>query len=251
MNGQTLYLSTFCCMDYSLEEALDILVPRTGHIEIMADGPHDILPDPSLCTQYSCSYSVHAPTSEINIASVNERMRRSSLAVLDDVMAACAAIGARHLVVHPGYAAYEQVRARSHDSLLRSLDDLAHLQEEHGVIACVENMGAWECCHFRTPDFLPHLTSRGLGFALDCGHARLNGNLDAFLAAGRCCHVHLHDNEGGISDDHTACGSGTIDFSCLMTRIPPESTRVIETRLLIDADRSVSYLSSIIDGEAP
>lgn len=244
-----LYISTFCCMDHPLDRALDILVPRTGHVEIVADGPHDFLPDPALCSRYSCSYSVHAPTSEINIASVNERMRISSLEVLDEVMAACASIGARHLVIHPGYAAYEQVRDRSYTSLTRSLDDLARLQEEHGIIACIENMGGWECCHFRTPEFLPQLTSRGLGFALDCGHARLNGNLDAFLAAGRCCHVHLHDN-GGTSDDHAACGSGSTDFHRVLALLPRTATRVIETRYLADADRSISYLSILHNGDS-
>lgn len=250
MSGHPLYLSTFCSMDYPLEEALGILAPRTGHIEIVADGSHDLLSDPAVCNRYSCSYSVHAPTSEINIASVNERMRCSSLLVLSDVMAACTSIGARHLVVHPGYAAYEQVRDRSFASLLRSLDELARLQDEHGVIACVENMGAWECCHFRGPDFLPQLTSRDLGFTLDCGHARLNGNLDAFLAAGGFCHVHLHDNNGMI-DDHNACGSGTIDFPRIMARLPRRATRVIETRNLTDTDRSIAYLSSLMQGESP
>ncbi len=249
MTTSPLYLSTFCCIDHSLEEALDVLVPRTGHVELMADGLHDILSDSALCSQYSCTYSVHAPTSEINIAAVNERMRRSSIAVLDDVMAVCTSIGARHLVVHPGYAAYEQVRERSHNSLIRSLDDFSCLQEEHGIIACVENMGAWECCHFRSPDLLPQLAFRGLGFALDCGHARLNGNLDAFLAAQRCCHVHLHDNDG-TCDDHAACGGGTIDFPRIMARLPRKATRVIETRHLADADRSISYLSSFTNGES-
>ncbi|MFA5268129.1 MAG: sugar phosphate isomerase/epimerase family protein [Methanoregula sp.] len=248
MNPRPLFISTFCCMDRPLGEALEILAPRSGHIEIVADGPHDILSDITPCSRYACRYSVHAPTSEINIASVNERMRQSSVAVLGDMMAACARIGAEHLVVHPGYSAYEQVRERSCASLLRSLDALALLQEEHGVIACVENMGGWECCHFRTPAFLPELTSRGLGFVLDCGHARLNGNLDAFLSAGGCCHVHLHDN-GGTNDDHNACGDGTTDFSQVLERIPRQATLVIETRELAAADRSLRYLASLMKGE--
>jgi sugar phosphate isomerase/epimerase len=248
MNNRPLYLSTFCCMDHPLDEALFILSPRTGHVEIVADGPHDLLSDTAPCSRYACSYSVHAPTSEINIASVNERMRRSSVAVLGDVMAASARIGARHVVVHPGYAAYEQVRDRSYASLLRSLDELACLQDEHGVLACVENMGGWECCHFRTPEFLPELAGRGLGFVLDCGHARLNGNLDAFLAAGGCCHVHLHDN-GGTNDDHDACGDGPIDFAGVLARLPRQATLVIETRELAAADRSAACLSALMHGE--
>lgn len=242
-----LYISTFCRMDFPLKTALATLSERTAHVEILADGLHDILADPEICTEYPFSYSVHAPTSDINIASVNERMRQASLAVLDDTMTACTRIGADHLVIHPGYAPYEQVRARSHTALLRSLDELVRLQDEHGVRACVENMGMWECCHFRGPEFVPELASRGLGCTLDVGHARLNGNLGAFLATGGFCHVHLHDNRG-TNDDHAACGSGDIDFSAVVQQLPREAARVIETKDLEAADRSRSYLTSLMDG---
>lgn len=244
------YISTFCCMDLSLEKALALLSERTTRVEILADGLHDILSDIRPCSEYPLTYSVHAPTGEINIASVNGRIRQASVAVLDDAMAVCSRIGADHIVVHPGYCPYEQVRSRSCTALCHSLDDLTRLQDEHGVVVCIENMGSWECCHFRTPDFLPLLTSRGLGFVLDCGHARLNGNLDAFLTSGACCHVHLHDN-GGASDDHEACGSSTTDFSHVMAQLPRGTTSVIETRSLADADRSILYLSSLTNGDPP
>ena len=242
------YISTFCRMDYPLKTALAALTERTTHVEILADGLHDILADTQTCTEYPFSYSVHAPTSDINIASVYERMRQASLAVLDDTMAACSRIGADHLVIHPGYAPYEQVRARSCAALLRSLDDLTRLQEEHGVRACVENMGMWECCHFRGPKFMMELAARDLGCTLDVGHARLNGNLGAFLAVGGFCHVHLHDNRG-TSDDHAACGDGDVDFPFVMQQIPRGATLVIETKELDAADRSRSYLTSLMNGE--
>lgn len=248
MNRRPLFISTFCCIDHPLEEALGILAGRTSHVEILADGPHDFVSDPSPCSEYAFSYTVHAPSSEVNIASISETMRSASLSVLNDVLAACNCIGAAKLVVHPGFTSYEQVKDRSYASLLRSLDDLVHLQEEYGVKVCVENMGAWECCHFRTPAFIPELTSRGLGMTLDCGHARLNENLEAFLNAGGFCHVHLHDN-GGTVDDHLACGAGTIDFYGLLPRLPKKATLVVETRELAAADRSISCLSSIIRGE--
>lgn len=248
MTSRPLYISTFCCIGYPLDRALDTLATRTSHVEILSDGLHDLLSDSTPCSEYPLSYSVHAPCSEINIAATSERMRSTSVMVLGDVLAASARIGAGHLVVHPGYAPYEQVRDRSFSSLLRSLDDLASLQEEHGVRVCIENMGGWECCHFRTPAFLPELSIRGLGFTLDCGHARLNGNLDAFLDTGGYCHVHLHDN-GGSEDDHAACGDGTIDFPGLVQRLPLQATLVVETRELAAADRSTGYLSSLIHGE--
>lgn len=248
MNKRPLFISTFCCIGHPLDEALGILAGRTSHVEILSDGLHDLLADSAPCSEYPLTYSVHAPCSEVNIASVNERMRSASISVLSDVLAVSARIGAEHLVIHPGFSPYEQVRDRSYASLLRSLDALARLQEEHGVGICIENMGAWECCHFRTPAFLPELAARGLGCTLDCGHARLNGNLNEFLAAGECCHVHLHDN-GGASDDHLACGTGTINFSNLWKKLPPQATLVVETRELSAADQSVSYLSSLINGE--
>nr|WP_320160368.1 sugar phosphate isomerase/epimerase family protein [uncultured Methanoregula sp.] len=248
MTPQPFFISTFCCIDHPLDTALDTLASRTSHVEILSDGLHDLLSDCTPCNEYPFSYSVHAPCSEVNIAAVSERMRSASIAVLGDVLAVSARIGAGHLVVHPGFSPYEQVRDRSYASLLRSLDELALLQEEHGIRICVENMGAWECCHFRTPAFLPELTTRGLGCTFDSGHARLNGNIDEFLAAGGFCHVHLHDN-GGTIDDHLACGAGTIDFYGLMKKLPQQATLVVETRELAAADQSTGYLSSLMQGD--
>jgi sugar phosphate isomerase/epimerase len=123
------------------------------------------------------------------------------------------------------------------------------MQEEHGIRVCVENMGAWQCCHFRTPAFLPELAARGLDSTLDCGHAQINGNLKAFLAVGEFSHVHLHDN-GGTSDDHLACGAGTIDFENLWKQLPQQATLVIETRELEAAEESHQYLSTLMNGES-
>ncbi|OPX69481.1 MAG: endonuclease IV [Methanoregulaceae archaeon PtaB.Bin056] len=243
-----LFISTYCCIDHSLDTALETLATRTSHVEILSDGLHDLRLDSKPCGEHHFKYSVHAPSSEVNIAAVSERIRAASIAELSDVCAICNRIGAEHLVVHPGYSPYDQVRDRSYSSLLRSLNDLASLQDEYGTIVCVENMGAWECCHFRTPSFLPELSSRGLYCTLDCGHAWLNGNLDEFLAMGNFCHVHLHTNNGKY-DDHGACRNGTIDFPALFRKIPRDATLVVETRELPSADQSIRYLSTLNQGE--
>ncbi|HNQ30526.1 MAG TPA: sugar phosphate isomerase/epimerase family protein [Methanolinea sp.] len=243
-----LFISTYCCIDHSLDTALETLATRTSHVEILSDGLHDLRRESGTCNDHSLSYSVHAPSSEMNIAAVSERIRTASLEDLGDVMAICNRIGAKHLVVHPGYSPYVQMWNRSYSSLLHSLDDLVRLQDEYGVLACVENMGAWECCHFRTPSFLPELTFRGLHCTLDCGHARLNGNLDEFLAAGDFCHIHLHNNDGE-NDDHGACSEGTIDYHRLWNKLPRGATLVVETRELASADQSLRYLSTLNQGE--
>lgn len=248
MMRRPLFISTYCCIDQPLETALETLASRTSHVEILSDGMHDLLVNSSPCTEHPLSYSVHAPSSDVNLAAVNERMRSASISVIGDVLEVSACIGAEHLVVHPGYSPYDQVRERSFSSLMHSLDDLARLQEEHGVRVCIENMGGWECCHFRTPALLPELITRGLGCTLDCGHAQMNGNLDEFLLAGEFCHVHLHDNSGQ-NDDHIACGGGTIDFPRLMGQLPLHATLVVETRELAAAELSIQYLSTLFHGD--
>ena len=248
MDKRPLFISTFCCIGRPLSDALDTLTRHTSHIEILSDGLHDIRRNPGLCREYPATWSVHAPSSEINIAAVSERIRKASVEELGEVLSACNRIGAEHLVVHPGYSAYEEVREPSFVSLKKSLDELVYLQEEHGTRVCIENMGAWECCHFRTPAFLPELTSRGLGCTLDCGHAMLNGNLDEFLATGGFCHIHLHDNHG-TSDDHLACGEGTTDFGTIWKKVPLHASLVIETRELAAAGRSLEFLASLMDNE--
>lgn len=248
MNHAPFFVSTFCCHDRPLGPALGLLSEYTTCVEILSDGFHNLLQDSSPCSEFPLTYSVHAPTSDLNIAAVSERMRQASVDELGEMLAVCSRIGAEHLVVHPGYYAYEQTRDRSYASLLRSLDALAPLQDEHGVAVCVENMGRWECCHFRTPAFIPELASRGLGWTLDFGHAQVNGNLGAFLAAGGFCHVHLHDNRG-TDDDHIACGEGTIDFPGLIPALPQGTTLVVETREMAAASKSLQYLSSLMNGE--
>ncbi len=244
MNPTDFAISTFCCIDKPLDTALATFAERVNRVEILSDGLHDLLIDSRPCNEYPLTYTVHAPAAEINIAAINDRVRAASVDALSDLMPVCAAIDAERIVVHPGFTSYPEVRNRSYSALLRSLDDLVNLQEEHGIPLCVENMGAWECCHFRTPAFLPELTGRGLGFALDVGHAHINHNLKAFLKAGKFCHIHLHDNCGEC-DDHLACGKRSVDFSAVIKRLGPDVTRVVETRELAAADESLTYLRAL------
>ena len=246
-NSHRFFISTFCCIDLPLNRALAALSDRTTSVEIMSDGLHNLLDDATACAEHPFTYSVHSPSSEINIAAIGERIRVASLDVLEDHLRVCTKIDASHMVVHPGITSYDQVRSRSYHSLLRSLDQLECLQEEYGVRICIENMGGWECCHFRSPDLVPELVSRDLGFAFDCGHAQLNNNLDTFLSQKNLVHVHLHDNNG-LNDEHSACGDGTINFPYVLQRLPEDAELVIETRDLTTVDRSIVYLERLGQG---
>ncbi|MFA5330780.1 MAG: sugar phosphate isomerase/epimerase family protein [Methanoregula sp.] len=242
--------STFCCMDMPLSEALAFLREKTDRIEIMSEGLHDLFRYHDACHCIDAHYSVHAPISDINLASPNERIRTTTLAVIDDLCGICDTIHAETLVVHPGYFPWAIMQADAEKALVRSLSSLSAIQREHDVRIAVENMGSWDCFLFRDPGFLPELEQRDIGFVLDAGHARLNNALMEFARAGSPCHLHLHDN-GGTNDDHAACGTGSIDFAALLPLLPKTVPRIIECKDPGSYEKSVAYLSRIDAKDVP
>lgn len=244
MNGTTEFgCSTYTCMDLPLAEALEKIREKTSVIEILSDGPHDLFHHLDACSSVDARFSVHMPN-DINLASTNERIRTLGLQVIDELLGICDLLNAEILVVHPGYCAWTQTREESHAAFLRSLGNFARIQEEHDVRIAIENLGSWDCCHFRTPDAIASIHEKGLGFVLDVGHANLNGNLPEFLGNASPAHVHLHDN-GGISDDHAACGTGIIDFAKLLPQLPDDVSCILEVKTLDAYSESVRYLSGL------
>jgi sugar phosphate isomerase/epimerase len=236
--------STYCLMHRTLGDALETLSQETGLVEVLSDSLHSLFFCSEVCASFDLGYTVHAPTADLNIAIEDERMRRASIGVLEDLAGACDRIGASVLVVHPGVCMDPHLMKASERALYRSLADLSRLQEECAVTIAVENMGSWPCCHFRDTSLLPVLDDLGLGFVLDVGHAHLNGNLGAFLRDGTPVHLHLHDNRGTM-DEHAACGSGTIDFSAVLAAAPPSATMVIEVQDAGAVRPSLAYLNGV------
>lgn len=235
--------STWCLMDKSLFEALEILSEKTDTVEILADARHDLLYDSESSASFDLTYTVHAPTTDINIASCRESIRSASIDLLEEVCRKAGEIGARCVVVHPGFSPWLEMQDKSYNALLHSLRDLAGVQEEHGVPVAIENMGSWEVCHFRDPSMLPVLEEEGLSFCLDLGHANINGVLDDFLALANPDHIHIHDNSGTF-DDHAALGAGTIELDKIIPLLPENACWVMEVKTVDDFDQSLRYLKT-------
>ena len=211
---KTLGISTNCLMQHPLFDALEQLEPLTGFVEIMSACRHMLPEFREAAESFSFRYSVHSPTSDGNIAEPFERIRKASLEVIYDSAKAAEEIGAETLVIHPGFCLEPDWFAASEKSLLKSISDLGAMQEEFSVKFVIENLGSWECCHFRFTNIIPVIRDAGIGICLDVGHANLNQALDTFLKE-KPEHVHLHDNHG-VWDEHAACGTGTIDFTRVM-----------------------------------
>ena len=91
-------VSTFCLHREPLSHALEKLSEITGLVEIMDDGPHYIR-DSDLLTNYSLSYTLHAPSRGVNIASLMEPIRCASVEVTVESFRIAGEVGG--MVVRP------------------------------------------------------------------------------------------------------------------------------------------------------
>jgi sugar phosphate isomerase/epimerase len=203
-------VSTFCLHSVPLTAALDRLTAITDHIEIMDEGLH-YLDSADPLKNYSAHYTIHAPSRGTNIASLLEPIRKASVEVVRQCFLIAADIKAG-VVVHPGYFAWAEERAKAEQQLKKSLSELDCLAGEYSVSYFVENMGDWNYFFLKTPDELPLIGDTP--FALDVGHAHQNHCLAEFLRF-PAAHYHLHDNNSK-EDSHLAPGKGTIDFEPVM-----------------------------------
>jgi len=235
-------ISTNCVMDRSLESALTILEPLTDLVEIQCDANHSLFHHASVLDKFDLRYTIHAPTADGNIAEPFEPIRKASIEIIRETASIADSAGAEKLVLHPGFCLEPENRAASISALHKSITELGTLQNDFSVRFVMENLGSMDCCFFQTPDLLREIRDAGLGFVLDVGHANLTKTLDAFLKQ-KPDHFHLHDNHG-IWDEHAACGTGTVDFSSVLS-YTGNATLILEVIRLEDVKPGLSYLKSL------
>ncbi|MDD1669521.1 MAG: sugar phosphate isomerase/epimerase [Methanomicrobiales archaeon] len=233
-------ISTFCLHELPLLEALDRLRGLTDTVEIMDDGNH-FLESAEPLESFGLRYFLHSPSRGVNIASLREPIRRASVEVISQCFAVAAEVDAP-VVVHPGYFAWKGEREAALARFRRSLGDLKQAAGELSVAFYIENMPAWDYFFLRFPDEIPLLD--GQGFALDVGHANLNGCLPGFLGE-RLAHVHLHDNDGK-TDSHDPVGTGAIDFRPVLRAVERDgASAIIEVSTLDGVLRSKEILEGL------
>jgi sugar phosphate isomerase/epimerase len=234
-------ISTCCLMGESLPAALDRLSPLTDLIEVMDEGPH-LITDTGLFGSYTQDLVLHAPFHGVNIASLLEPVRKASVRVTTDCFKRAAAAGARGVVVHPGYYAWESEKNGADRQFRKSLRELNHAARGYSVTFWFENMGAMNFFNLRTPEHLALIGDTGL--ALDIGHAHLNGCLSEFLKT-PFRHMHIHDNKGK-ADTHSAIGEGSIDFGPVFEALERTgATAVLEMKDFAAVEKSLRVLDEM------
>jgi sugar phosphate isomerase/epimerase len=225
--------------------------------EIVAEGKHllrDIVDDfLKLSPSYDLEYSVHAPLSDVNIGSINPRMRHAALGEVLECLEMAHRMGADPVTIHPGFLSpltlldLEAAEAFTISSL-KVIDAKA---QDLGVRVALENMPNMPVAMAKGPkELVRFLEGTDLGVCFDIGHANTNGNIADFLdIKDRFINMHVHDNLGD-ADRHLVIGEGNIDFGRWLKAFQPYSGRyVIEARelesSLLSRDRLKAILSSI------
>lgn len=219
-----LAVSTLHLLDKPLEDVLDQLVTLdVNKIEIADSGHHSLNPKrverlQEFKSSYDIEFSVHAPYADTNLSADDDLIREWVLKRIRASIRFASELGAKNLVVHPGWTTATEpfMRGRSWELNIRSLRWLQRYAGDYGVEFLLENV----------PDSAPYLLvslddfrlfdnemTPKLDYVLDIGHSNLQGETLGFIDEfdGRIKHVHVSDNHGD-SDQHLPIGEGSIDW---------------------------------------
>lgn len=244
--------TVFCSMDF--EKVYKMVGKEFSHWEIIGEGEH-CLKDVSkkffkLAPSYDMSYSVHVPMCDVNIASLNERIREDSVLETINNIDFAMEMQATSITFHPGNHPFSmpQLRAKAVDASKRSLRTLDRIAEEYGAPLALENMPSMDFMLGRTTkEFGELIDGTNLKMCFDIGHANTMGEVDDFIKKykDRFINIHIHDNHGKV-DEHLTCGEGLIDFPKVLKKLKSYSgTYIIESRGFESAVGSKLFLEKL------
>lgn len=219
--------------------------------EVVADGACSFEQDENIrevaeiAGSTGLSLSVHAPYSDLNLASLNYPIWRESVRQILTCIDRTAELTDR-ITVHPGYLSPvgKLLPDRTWALQKSALSEIGAFAADRGVRVFLENMGGLKEVLCRFPEEILGMIDgiRGVGFTLDVGHAHTVGKVPEFLKVlSRADHLHIHDNNG-TADQHLALGEGTIPWDRVGQAVAREyhGIVVVEGRSLAEAEKSLS-----------
>lgn len=223
------------------------------YCEIINEYPYDAL-ERDIIDSYDLKISVHAPLSDINIASHNQLMRRSSIAQIKNAMDIASSVDSEVVVVHPGHISIlgRKFKHKIAQYNLDSLRECSDYAQDLGVKMCVENMPNFDGLLYKDLNELEKLVlDIDAHITLDVGHAHnLNFTVEDMLKTPRIEHIHLHNNEGSF-DSHNAVGNQKggqgIDFKSLfkgLEKMGYHGILVVEVEYPHEVGESLDYLKN-------
>ncbi|HMK54885.1 MAG TPA: sugar phosphate isomerase/epimerase family protein [Methanobacteriaceae archaeon] len=219
------------------------------YCEIINEYPYHQVED---LDSYQVKTTVHAPLSDINLASHNRAIREASIREMKSSMDLAVKVDSPVVVVHPGQMPIlrRDLEKKVLNYNLESLKDCASYAHDCGVTMCVENMPLIPGLLFQDLEELDELVKEiEAQITLDVGHAHNNQiSIQDMLRSSHIKHVHLSDNDSSF-DQHDALGSADIDFKSIINglkKINYNGILVVEVKSAIDVEPSLSYLKDLI-----
>lgn len=230
-------VSTLFCLSDPLREAVKRLerLNKIGvsHIEIVDDGQHELSIRRVRMLRRAfldrdISISVHAPFTDINIASTSPVIRRAVMKRLRRSIENSVQLDPKYWVFHPGIrsAIGDALKGLDWEINLESTRELLDLAGKYGLRIAIENVPEpFPFLLKRIEDFERFYGALGahgsrLGVAFDIGHAHINRQMSDFIKrfGSKIVHVHAHDNNGD-ADTHLGIGFGSIDWASIIKAI--------------------------------
>lgn len=205
---------------YEFSQVIAEIGKQFEHWEIFSEAEHRLQNVEGLFADmkkdYRLSYSVHAPISDMNVASLNERMREDSVIEILSTMESMVNLDIRLITVHPGMTpmAVPYMEEKSIIQAKKSMRALDRLSDEYGVTVAIENMPAFPFMLGRTAEeFGEIIDGTNLSVCFDIGHANTTDSIVSIIERfkDRFANIHIHDNRGE-HDEHLTLGEGNIDF---------------------------------------
>ena len=245
-------VSTLALYPKPLDEILSCLEDKgVKYCEIINEYPYDSI-DHNILDSYDIKVTVHAPLSDINIASHNNAIRESSVSQIKNSIDIASQMKPKVVVVHPG--SMPILGDKFQEKILKyNLDSLRECSEyaaDCGVRMCVENMPDIKGLFGKDLNELDRIVSDiNAHMTLDVGHANNMGvSVEDMIKSRFIKHIHLSDNDGSF-DNHNAIGSAGIDFETFfkeLNKIKYEGFLVVEVKHPHEIVESLDYLKTHI-----
>jgi sugar phosphate isomerase/epimerase len=219
--------------------------------EVMADGSstlekkENVKEVAEIAASTGLAISVHAPYSDLNLASLNYPIWRESVRQVLACIDGAAGLTDR-VTVHPGYLSPmgKLLPDKVWNLQKSALAEIGKYADDRGVRVFLENMGGLKEVLCRFPQEILGMIEgvENVGFTLDMGHAHTVGQVREFLTVlSQAGHMHVHDNHG-TADQHLALGEGTIPWEEVGRAVAREyqGIVVVEGRNLDEARKSLA-----------
>ncbi|MBR5953822.1 MAG: TIM barrel protein, partial [Methanobrevibacter sp.] len=171
-------------------------------IEILGEAPFFKKENTMAFKDCGMEVSIHGPTVDINIASLNDGIRAESVKQMKECIDYAESINAHAITVHAGKIGRNDppLRKAALEIACESISELVDYSDN--VIISVENMPVRQAFLGNKIEELEMFQSEsGCNLTIDVGHGNTTGNNEELLELKVITYCHLNDNDG-VKDQH-------------------------------------------------